>query len=90
MIFINFQVYHRNEKNFESSYGLGRSCVNLQHFRSRSLAVISLLLFWTVDLFSSSRDGGSSAFLRNCAVTKAIPTTTFPTSGFHFMESIYW
>ena len=21
--FINFQVYHRNEKNFESSYGLG-------------------------------------------------------------------
>ena len=23
MIFINFQVYHRNEKNFESSYGLG-------------------------------------------------------------------
>ena len=30
-----------------------RSCVNLQHFRSRSLAVISLLLFWTVDLFRS-------------------------------------
>ena len=23
MIFINFQVYYRNEKNFESSYGLG-------------------------------------------------------------------
>ena len=23
MIFINFQVYHRNEKNFESSYGFG-------------------------------------------------------------------
>ena len=23
MFFINFQVYHRNEKNFESSYGLG-------------------------------------------------------------------
>ena len=23
MIFINFQVYHRNEKNFESSYGSG-------------------------------------------------------------------
>ena len=23
MIFVNFQVYHRNEKNFESSYGLG-------------------------------------------------------------------
>ena len=23
MIFINCQVYHRNEKNFESSYGLG-------------------------------------------------------------------
>ena len=23
MIFINFQVFHRNEKNFESSYGLG-------------------------------------------------------------------
>ena len=27
--------------------------LNLQHFRSRSLAVISLLLFWTVDLFRS-------------------------------------
>ena len=23
MIFIHFQVYHRNEKNFESSYGPG-------------------------------------------------------------------
>ena len=23
MIFINFQAYHRNEENFESSYGLG-------------------------------------------------------------------
>ena len=27
-IFINFQVYHRNEKNFESSYGFGYDTKN--------------------------------------------------------------
>ena len=30
MIFINFQVYHRNEKNFESSYGLGGSHLKIR------------------------------------------------------------
>ena len=34
-----------------------------------------------VDHFSSVGNGGFSAFLRNCAVTKAIPYTTFPLNG---------
>ena len=32
-------------------------------------------------ILSSIGDGGFSAFLRNCAVTKAIPCTTFPLNG---------
>ena len=38
---------------------------------------------------SSIGDGGSSAFLRNCAVTKAIPYTTFPFNG-KLNGSIKW
>ena len=50
MIFINFQVYHRNEKNFESSYGLGGRhlkirdvCMDLEPcFKVHNLVVIQL------------------------------------------------
>ena len=50
MIFINFQVYHRNEKNFESSYGLGGHhlkirdvCMDLEPcFKVHNLVVIQL------------------------------------------------
>ena len=38
---------------------------------------------------SSIGDGGSGAFLRNCAVTKAIPYTTFPFNG-KLNGSIEW
>ena len=38
---------------------------------------------------SSIGDGGSSAFLRNCAVTQAIPHTTFPFNG-KLNGSIKW
>ena len=38
---------------------------------------------------SSIGDGGSSAFLRNCAVTKAIPYATFPFNG-KLNRSIKW
>ena len=39
--------------------------------------------------YSSIGDGGSSAFLRNCAVTKAIPYATFPFNG-KLNGSIKW
>ena len=50
MIFINFQVYHRNEKNLESSYGLGGRhlkirdvCMDLEPcFKVHNLVVIQL------------------------------------------------
>ena len=50
MIFINFQVYHINEKNFESSYGLGGRhlkirdvCMDLEPcFKVHNLVVIQL------------------------------------------------
>ena len=50
MIFINFQVYPRNEKNFESSYGLGGRhlkirdvCMDLEPcFKVHNLVVIQL------------------------------------------------
>ena len=38
---------------------------------------------------SSIGDGGSSAFLRNCAVTKSHPYTTFPFNG-KLNGSIKW
>ena len=38
---------------------------------------------------SSIGDGGSSAFLRNCAVTKSHPYTTFPLNG-KLNGSIKW
>ena len=49
-IFINFQVYHRNEKNFESSYGFGGHhlkirdvCMDLGPcFKVQNLVVIQL------------------------------------------------
>ena len=31
-IFINFQVHHRNKKNFESSYGFGDAISKLETF----------------------------------------------------------
>ena len=50
MIFIHFQVYHRNEKHFESSYGLGGRhlkirdiCMDLEPcFKVHNLVVIQL------------------------------------------------
>ena len=36
MIFINFQVYHRNEKNFESLCGLGG-----RHLKIRQLSTVA-------------------------------------------------
>ena len=50
MIFINFQVYHRNEKNFESSHGLGGSHLKIRDvfmdlepcFKVHNLVVIQL------------------------------------------------
>ena len=50
MIVINFQVYHRNEKTFESSYGLGGRhlkirdvCMDLEPcFKVHNLVVIQL------------------------------------------------
>ena len=51
MIFINFQVYHKNEINFESSYGFGGRhlkiirdvCMDLEPcFKVHNLVVIQL------------------------------------------------
>ena len=50
MIFINFQVYHRNEKHFESSYGLGGChlkirdiCMDFEQcFKVHNLVVVQL------------------------------------------------
>ena len=46
MIFINFQVYHRNEKNFEGSYGLGGRHLNvhLAEHSTRSVVLLNVSL----------------------------------------------
>ena len=57
----------------------------LQNIRFGSISPPS----WLQKHFSSIGDGGSSAFLRNCAVTKSHPCTTFPLNG-KLNGSIKW
>ena len=56
---------------------------------SRECVHIMKMLSMKHHHMSSIGDGGSSAFLRNCAVTKAIPYTTFPFDG-KLNGSIKW